>query len=396
MIELFDKIKKYSTRNAFIYKDRKIKFSQVFHDIKLIKKKIRNHSIIFVFAENTYSSIISYLSSINGNNITLVMDPKFEKKYIEKMIKIYNPNYIFKNSKSNFKVYGKLVFKFEDINLIKTSNNFNKKINFQNFLLLTTSGTTKNPKVVRLGKNNLLDNTKKIVKSLNIRSSHNTITTLPFSYSYGLSILNSHFFSGATVVINNYTIFDKNFWTSLEKYKVTSFGGVPQLYKQLKLLKFPKTKYPYLKYLTQAGGKLDKELIEYFYLSCKKNNIKFIIMYGQTEASPRISYLPWKFLPKKIGSIGKGLSGYKIFLVDKNKKIIKKNYKEGELAIKGKNVFLGYAESLKDLYTGDINKELLYTGDLAIKDKDGFYYINGRKNIDLILMILKNFYTLKI
>ena len=125
--------------------------------------------------------------------------------------------------------------------------------------------------------------TKKIISSLKIKSDHTTITTLPFSYSYGLSILNSHFFKGACLVVNNLTVFEKNFWKVFDKYKVNSFGGVPQLYKQLRMLKFPNKKYPHLKYLTQAGGKLSDQLVDYFYSTCKKNKIKFIIMYGQLK-----------------------------------------------------------------------------------------------------------------
>ena len=102
-------------------------------------------------------------------------------------------------------------------------------------------------------------------------------------------------------------------------------------------------------------------------------------MYGQTEASPRMSLLNWKMFFKKINSIGKPLKGYKMNLVSKNKKLIKKNNQEGEIVFRGKNVSLGYAKSLKDLRTGDINKKILYTGDIAYRDNDNYYYITGRK-----------------
>ena len=103
-------------------------------------------------------------------------------------------------------------------------------------------------------------------------------------------------------------------------------------------------------------------------------------MYGQTEASPRISYLEWKKLPLKFGSIGKVLSGSKFKILDKKGKYIKSAYSVGELIYFGKNVSLGYANGLEDLYKGDINKGKLFTGDLAYKDNDGYFYITGRKN----------------
>ena len=135
-------------------------------------------------------------------------------------------------------------------------------------------------------------------------------------YSYGLSIINTHLSSGSRVVLNNKTVFDRGFWNLVDKYKITSFGGVPQLYELLKQLKFEKINLPYLKYLTQAGGKLEKKNLKYFENICKEKNIKFIIMYGQTEASPRISYLEWKKFTLKFGSIGKVLSGSKFKILD--------------------------------------------------------------------------------
>ena len=130
--------------------------------------------------------------------------------------------------------------------------------------MLSTSGTTQNPKFVRLSDLNLTNNTNEIIKYLNINSNHTTITTMPMGYSYGLSIINTHLFSGAKIIINNETIFDKNLWNKIYKFKVNSFGGVPQFYEILKKIKFEKIKLPHLKYLTQAGGKLDKESLKIF------------------------------------------------------------------------------------------------------------------------------------
>jgi len=100
-------------------------------------------------------------------------------------------------------------------------------------------------------------------------------------------------------------------------------------------------------------------------------------MYGQTEASPRISYLEWKYFFSKINSIGKPLKGYKLKIIKKNKEIKKPNI-TGEIVLYGDSVCLGYAKNLNDLKKGDVNKKVLYTGDLGFRDKEGFIYLSGR------------------
>ena len=125
---------------------------------------------------------------------------------------------------------------------------------------------------------------------------------------------------------------------------------------------------------------MSEDTLLYFGNLCKKKNIKLIVMYGQTEASPRMSFLEWKDFFFKFKSIGKPLKGYKIQLLDKNKKVIKKKMKIGEIVFFGKNVSLGYCNSRKDLKKGDENKGRLFTGDLAYKDKDNYFFIVGRNN----------------
>ena len=176
-----------------------------------------------------------------------------------------------------------------------------------------------------------------------------------------------------TIVLNTKTVFEKEFWKIIKKFKIYSFGGVPSFYELLFKLKFKKLIPPSLRYITQAGGKIDVKLFRYF-SSIKK--LKFISMYGQAEASPRIAFLSPNYNKIKPGSIGKPLKGYKLS-IDKIGKF--RNYDYGELIFKGKNVCLGYASNINDLLKGDINKGLLKTGDLGYKDKDNYYYIVGRK-----------------
>ena len=157
---------------------------------------------------------------------------------------------------------------------------------------------------------------------------------------------------------------------------------------------------PSLRYITQAGGKLGTELYAEFVEICLKKRMKFYVMYGQTEASPRMSYLPWEFAMTKLGSIGIPIPGGRFWLEDENGNTINNTDKPGELVYEGDNVSLGYAESYKDFCHGDENKGVLRTGDIATKDLDGFYYIIGRKrrflkifgnrvNLDAIEQIIK-------
>jgi len=266
-----------------------------------------------------------------------------------------------------------------DYSLLKTKYNQAFALHDDLALLLTTSGSTGSPKLVRQSYKNILANTQSIVEYLELADNERPITTLPMNYTYGLSIINSHLYVGASIILTNKTLVQKEFWQQCKDFEATSLAGVPYTYEMLDKLRFFRMEVPSLRTMTQAGGKLSPDLHKKFAEYAEKNNKRFIVMYGQTEATARMSYLPHNKALEKIGSMGIAIPGGEFSLIDANGAIINEVDVTGELIYKGDNVALGYAEQGADLAKGDEFNGVLFTGDMAKKDTDGFYYIVGRK-----------------
>ena len=251
-------------------------------------------------------------------------------------------------------------------------------INPELALCLTTSGSTGSPKFVRLSLANVKANAEQIAEYLEIDENERPVTVLPSYYSYGVSIINSHLIKGATILMTEGTIAQREFWNFLKEQKATSISGVPYTYEMLKMLRFFRMDLPYLKTMTQAGGKLNKDIAKEYIEFAKEKGKKFFVMYGQTEATARMSYLPFEHALEKYASIGIAIPRGKFSLIDVNGNPIEESDVDGELVYIGPNVSLGYAECRADLAKGDENHGELHTGDVARRDSDGFYYITGR------------------
>ncbi|MEH6733299.1 MAG: AMP-binding protein [Shewanella sp.] len=247
-------------------------------------------------------------------------------------------------------------------------------------ILLSTSGSTGAAKSIMLSQQNLLSNAKSINQYLPMTAKDTGIASLPLSYSYGLSLLNSHLSIGARFVLTTESLISKTFWQLMADYQVTSLAGVPFSYQMLKRLKFEKMDLPALTYLTQAGGKLSADLVEYFYQITQQTQRKLYVMYGQTEASARIAYLPPCFLPEYSDCIGIAIPDGKLILRDLNNgSVITQPHVKGELCYQGPNVMLGYAINQDDLNSHKSLTELK-TGDVAELTSNGLIKISGRLN----------------
>jgi long-chain acyl-CoA synthetase len=203
------------------------------------------------------------------------------------------------------------------------------------------------------------------------------MVVLPFHYCYGLSLLHTHIRVGGSLFLNNSFIFLGSTVNELNKYQCTGFAGVPSHF-QILLRKsdlFRNSKFPYLRYVTQAGGKLHNAFINEFIDSFPE--IKFYVMYGQTEATARLSYLPPELLKEKLGSLGKGIPGVELKVVDKDGNSVLPG-DTGEIWACGKNVMLGYFEDPEST-SSTINDGWLHTGDLATVDQDKYIYLTSRK-----------------
>jgi long-subunit acyl-CoA synthetase (AMP-forming) len=236
-------------------------------------------------------------------------------------------------------------------------------------LLIMTSGTTGNPKLVRLSYRNLSANAESISEYLHIRDDDKAITTLPMNYVYGLSVINSHLHAGASIILTNATLMEKRFWDLFKTNRPTMLSGVPYTYEQIKRLQWRRMELPSLRVLTQAGGKLHPDLVREFASICREKDLLFYVMYGAAEATARMSYLPPHLAMEKPSSIGMAIPGGELWIEN-----------DGELCYRGENVSLGYAECRGDLARGDDRQGVLKTGDLATQDEDGAFYISGRKS----------------
>jgi acyl-CoA synthetase (AMP-forming)/AMP-acid ligase II len=241
-------------------------------------------------------------------------------------------------------------------------------------LLLTTSGSTGSPKLVRLTGRNLESNAKAIVEYLSLGPGERAVQSLPMHYSYGLSVLNSHLVAGGTVILTPHSFMRPEFWRDADEHHATSFAGVPYMYETLHRLRFKPAAHPALRTFTQAGGALRRDLIAHFHTTATDAGARLVVMYGQTEATARISYVPPERLGDKIGSIGQPIPGGRLRL----EPLEGTGSSAAQLVYEGANVMMGYAEGPADLALGDVQQGLLRTGDLGTVDDDGYFTVVGR------------------
>ncbi len=241
-------------------------------------------------------------------------------------------------------------------------------------LLLTTSGSTGSPKLVRLTAHNLESNAGAIAEYLGLGPGERAVQSLPMHYSYGLSVLNSHLLAGGSIVLTPHSFMRPEFWRDAGDERATSFAGVPYMYETLHRLRFDPARHPALRTFTQAGGALRRDLIVHFHARATAAGARLVVMYGQTEATARISYVPPDRLADKVGTIGVPIPGGRLRL----EPLDAGEGAAGELVYEGPNVMMGYAEMPEDLALGDVQRGVLRTGDLGTVDGDGYFTVVGR------------------
>lgn len=343
------------------------------------KKKQGRRNLVLCLCKNEIGSVVGYISALRNHDVPMLLNAEIDKDLRSRLIEMYCPRYLYipQNMCYEFSAY-QAVAEVCNYVLLYTGN-AKEKMNDDLALLLATSGSTGSPKFVRQSYTNLQSNAESISAYLELSQQERPITTLPMNYTYGLSIINSHIQVGATILMTEYSMMHQEFWNFFKDEKATSFGGVPYTYEILKKIRFFKMDHPYLKTMTQAGGKLRPDLHREFAEYAQNTGKKFVIMYGQTEATARMAYLPADKAIEKCGSMGRAIPGGKLWLKDEAGNQIEKPNIVGELIYEGPNVTLGYAETKMDLMKGDERGGRLETGDMARLDEDGFFYIVGRK-----------------
>lgn len=339
------------------------------------------NGLLFCLCENRIGSLVGYVACMEHHIPIVLLDGSKDISVLQNLMTIYQPEYIWISSDKTENIGGENIYKYATFSLQKMSYEVEvekPKINPELALCLTTSGSTGSPKFVRLTAKNVLANAESIAEYLEIDETERPITTLPSYYSYGVSVINSHLIKGATLLLTEGTVAQREFWNFMKEQKATSIAGVPYTYEMLKMLRFFRMDLPYLKTMTQAGGKLNKDIAKEYIEYAKEKGKKFFVMYGQTEATARMSYLPFEHALEKYASIGIAIPRGKFSLIDVNGNTIEEPDVDGELMYIGPNVSLGYAECRADLAKGDENHGELHTGDVARRDADGFYYITGR------------------
>ncbi|HKS01427.1 MAG TPA: AMP-binding protein [Arthrobacter sp.] len=315
--------------------------------------------LVALAAANDVDSLVAYLAALVGGH-PLILLPEDKPAALESLVAAYDPDVVLRSAN------GETLFE-------ERRAGTRHELHPDLALLLSTSGSTGSPKLVRLSAANLQANAESIAEYLHIGKADRAATTLPMSYCYGLSVINSHLLRGAGLVLTDLSVVDPCFWELFRTREATAFAAVPYTFELLERVGFAEMDLPALRYVTQAGGRLAPERVrDYAELGARKG-WELFVMYGQTEATARMAYLPPRLAAEHPGAIGVPVPGgaFRIEPVP--------GLEHGELVYTGPNVMLGYAETPEDLAAGRTVHELR-TGDLARLHPAGVYEVVGRRS----------------
>ncbi|SKB90526.1 Acyl-CoA synthetase (AMP-forming)/AMP-acid ligase II [Arthrobacter sp. 49Tsu3.1M3] len=315
--------------------------------------------LVALAAANDLDSLVVYLAALAGGH-PLILLPEDKPASLESLVAAYDPDVVVQSGN------GQLLL---DERRAGTRHELHPDL----ALLLSTSGSTGSPKLVRLSHANLQANAESIAQYLNIGPDDRAVTTLPMSYCYGLSVINSHLLRGAGLVLTGLSVVDPCFWELFRRRAATSFAAVPYTFELLERVGFADMDLPSLRYVTQAGGRLGPDSVRKYADLGRRSGWEFFVMYGQTEATARMAYLPPELAADVPGAVGIPVPGG-AFRIDPVPGL-----EHGELVYSGANVMLGYAECPADLAAGRTVTELR-TGDLARLHPAGVYEVVGRRS----------------
>ena len=358
----------------------RLTYGQLDTEAKALAEKIGHRCLVFSLCRNGIGSVLGYTAFLNGGIVPVMVSSHLEETLLGNLLDTYQPEYLWAPADQAGSFPG-MAAEYEAHGYVLLKTGFGKVYPLYGELavLMTTSGSTGSPKLVRQSYENILENAKAIAEYLKLDETERPISTLPMNYVYGLSIINSHFLVGATLLLTDRGLMQKEFWNFFREAGATSFGGVPYTYEMLDKLRFARMNLPSLRTVTQAGGKITPELHEKFAAWAAQTGKNFVVMYGAAEATSRMGYLPPEKASEKKGSMGIPIPGGKFTLIGADGQEVTQPRTTGELVYEGKNVTLGYAERGGDLILGDERHGRLETGDMAQFDEDGYYYIVGRK-----------------
>ncbi|MEU4887925.1 MULTISPECIES: AMP-binding protein [Streptomyces] len=320
--------------------------------------------LVLLAGANTVDSLVAYLAALAGGH-PLLLVPGGSPGTLRSMIGAYDPDVVIRPVDGRWPVEERHAAPAHELHPDLA-------------LLLSTSGSTGSPKLVRLSHGNLQSNAESIARYLDIRATDRAATTLPLHYCYGLSVVNSHLLSGAGLVLTDLSVADTCFWDLFRDSRATTFAAVPYTFDLLDRVGFAHMRLPHLRYLTQAGGRLAPDRVARYAALGRRDGWDLFVMYGQTEATARMAYLPPELAESRPEAIGVPVPGGSFRLRPLPGLPGDDSAGDtGELVYTGPNVMLGYAETPADLARGRTTRELR-TGDIARRAPDGLYEVVGR------------------
>lgn len=320
-------------------------------------------SLVFLYLRNSSACVAAFLGALAASHAVALLDADLPPASKATLEDIYAPDCI-------------LLGEEAECTVVHQSTP-TRPLHPDLAVLLSTSGSTGGPKFVRLTLENMLSNARAIAQVLNIKSEDVAGAHLQLHYSYGLSVLTSHLVQGASVALTQRSFMDRAFWPFMRSAQVSHFPGVPFHFDMMRRLGFTRLDLKNLRCLTQAGGHMVRSAREQAHAYMSEQGGTFHVMYGQTEAAPRITTLAHNDFLTHADTVGPALPGGRLSIRNEDGQELPTG-QEGLVYYNGANVMMGYAQGRSDLALGDVQGDELATGDIGHLDDAGRLTITGR------------------